>query len=158
MSENTPMNSSDALQSGGARTLARLELEPLTVNRDELFFQAGYAAGLGARSLPRFWLSTAAALLLICLGLAAALIEHSASSPRAGLARNGAVGTSPADDQAGQWQQLASSAGLRPGRLTAMGFIETPPGETNNSADSINKQDWPAVPSTYFELLRQQEG
>jgi len=158
MSENTSLNFADGVPPNVQRSLAKLEAEPLAVDRDDLFFQAGYLAGFGARSHPRFWLSTAAALLLICLGLATALIEQTTSGRGANLARNGAIAASPADDQARQWQQLASPAGLRPGRLTAMGFIETSSSETNNSTESINKQDGPSLPSTYFELLRRQEG
>jgi hypothetical protein len=49
--------------------LRSLSPESLSVNRDELFFQAGYAAGAKTKGARLFWPSAAAALLVTCIGL-----------------------------------------------------------------------------------------
>jgi hypothetical protein len=64
---NTP--SSTDLES----LLRSLSPESLSVNRDELFFQAGYAAGAKTKGVRVFWPSVAAALLVTCMGLGVAV-------------------------------------------------------------------------------------
>jgi hypothetical protein len=53
--------------------LRSLSPESLSVNRDELFFQAGYAAGAKTKGARLFWPSAAAALLVFCIGLGVAV-------------------------------------------------------------------------------------
>src|SRR5262245_19190496 len=84
MSENILMSSGGGLPPDLEQTLSKLEPEAVRVNRDELFFQAGYAAGRACSLSPGergprryFWPSAAAAMLLISFGLAAALIQQS---------------------------------------------------------------------------------
>ena len=60
------------------RMLRELAPERLEVSRDELFFQAGYAAGARNRSRRFIWPAIAAALVIACGGLAAySLQQHS---------------------------------------------------------------------------------
>ena len=54
-------------------------LESLQFNRDDLFFQAGIAAGRRSGGLRFFWPSAAAALLLVSIGLGVALHNQSRS-------------------------------------------------------------------------------
>ncbi len=82
--EGSPQPSSHA---GGAidaeRLLQNCLPEVLTFDRDQLFFQAGFAAGSAKRSLRLFWPSAAAAMLLVSIGLGVAL--HNQARSIAGL-------------------------------------------------------------------------
>src|SRR5262245_6775757 len=92
MSQNRNVNFDDgASPLDVARILAGLDPEPLRIERDELFFQAGLAAGArslssgeraGVRGLRylRLWQATAAALLITCIGLSATTFRQSLQS------------------------------------------------------------------------------
>jgi hypothetical protein len=67
MSEAANLNSDPNFE----RMLRELEPQRLEVSRDELFFQAGFAAGVKNRSRRFFWPAIAAALLVACGGMAA---------------------------------------------------------------------------------------
>ena len=83
MSQNRDVNFDDAPNRSMSRILAGMDPEPLRIERDELFFQAGLAAccahslssgeRAGVRGLNslRLWQATAAALLVACAGLSA---------------------------------------------------------------------------------------
>jgi len=172
MSENIPMSSAGDLPPDLEQTLSKLEPEALWANRDELFFQAGYAAGracslspgerVGVRGPRRyFWPSAAAAMLLISLGLALIQLSGIWRAP-ASLSHqiSSLVPSAALDQEETQWQILASRAALPPGRLTAMGWIETPAGSVDKSRSESddNSKSLPLRPSTYLELLRIQEG
>ena len=85
MSERSDLNPPDQPQPDGWHGQAKsaraeipqiitdLQPQALEVNRDELFFQAGYAAGSNSGGMPKMWPVAAAALLLISVGLASAL-------------------------------------------------------------------------------------
>ena len=131
------------------RILSELEPQPLAISRDELFFQAGFAAGSRRHTVRLFWPSAVAALLLISCGLGAALVWQN-NSPRSSVAvltlpspmlgENSELAAKPQTDmerdvnnrflvdfrQRG-WQRLASAAPLPSGRLTATGWQELPP-------------------------------
>jgi hypothetical protein len=62
---NTPTDIESLLRS--------LSPESLSVNRDELFFQSGYAAGAKTKGTRLFWPSAAASLLVVCIGLGVAV-------------------------------------------------------------------------------------
>src|SRR5262249_16380114 len=64
------------------RMLHDLVPQPLDADRDELFFQAGFAAGRNHRRAGYFWPSTAAALLLVCAGLGVAVVSDAVSMNR----------------------------------------------------------------------------
>jgi hypothetical protein len=158
MSESENLNF-DPHSNGGTQNaeqiLRELQLQPLEINRDELFFQAGFAAGRRGRAVRYFWPSTVAALLLVCVGLGAMLAWQAGSistlqtalaatqptstsqGTLANLAQSALVDSrdiavvdgnhhSLAHDQLRQWQCLASPAPLPPGQLTAMGWVEIP--------------------------------
>jgi hypothetical protein len=133
------------------RILSELEPQPLSINRDELLFQAGIAAGSRRRTAGLFWPSAVAALLLISCGLGTALVWQvvSIDSLKAALAvteqsvtQNISQSNSHARSQLDvehdfsdrlsielqqrRWLGLASTASLPPGRLTAMGWQELP--------------------------------
>ncbi len=73
MSEAANLNSDPNFE----RMLRELEPQRLEIPRDELFFQAGYAAGAKNRSRRFFWPAIAAALLIACGGTAAfSLHQH----------------------------------------------------------------------------------
>src|SRR5262245_36155602 len=76
MSENISLNSADGVPPNVERILSKLEADPLALDRDELFFQAGYAVGLRNRTTRFLWPSAAAALLLVSVGLIAALAHQ----------------------------------------------------------------------------------
>src|SRR6478672_11334251 len=142
MSENTSLNSADGVPPNIQRILSKLEAEPLAVDRDELFFQAGYAAGSCNRTARFLWPSAAAALLLVSISLAAVLahqIIRSGSaggqvvavsqSPRQPLAESApmtAPESMPTDSRSQLWRRLASSTMLPRGQLTAIGWSELP--------------------------------
>jgi hypothetical protein len=50
--------------------------EDLTVDRDELFFRAGFAAGSTPQGARYVWPAVAASLLVVCAGLSAALLSR----------------------------------------------------------------------------------
>jgi hypothetical protein len=50
--------------------------EALAVDHEQLFFQAGFAAGSAKRSMRLFWPSAAAAMLLLSIGLGVALYRQ----------------------------------------------------------------------------------
>jgi hypothetical protein len=124
------------------RMLRELTPERLEVSRDELFFQAGYAAGARNRTHHFIWPAIAAALLIGCGGLAAySLQQHSellaalatASDLKAPIAvaleevakpRTDAVvvDRALAIERQRDWRWLISSAPMPPGRLTAGGW------------------------------------
>jgi len=180
MSENSSLNSADGAPPNTQQTLSKLEPEPLAVNRDELFFQAGYAAGSSNQTTRFFWPSAAAALLILSISMAAALAHHiirSDSAPGQAVAVNQATGQrfgerlpttaqqSMATDSRSQlWQRLASSTTLPRGQLTAIGWSELPErmgsgqpvvGGEESGAGSQDREP-PRLPSTYLELMRAQ--
>ena len=145
----------------GLRPLHDLLPTPLVVDRDELFFQAGFAAGRNRRRTGYFWPSAVAALLLICAGLGAVLVSETVSMNRMQrvLAATGNVPTqtvAQSDSEVGQqtsetqtssdrfvvdrqqraWLRLASAAPLPSGRLTAAGWEELPPEIAGADAES----------------------
>jgi hypothetical protein len=176
MSEDIQMNSPDGLPRIAERALARLEPEPLAVSRDDLFFQAGYAAGSRKRTIRFLWPSAAAALLLVSIGLAAALahqIIRSSLAPGQTIAANHSPSgrsnesvantgqrSVPADSRSQLWQRLASPTTLPPGQLTAIGWSELPEkagmGQAVVGGDESPKDTSARPPSTYLELMRSQ--
>ena len=176
MSENVSLTSADGVPPNIQRILSKLEAEPLAVNRDELFFQAGYASGSSSRTSRFFWPSAAAALLLVSVGLAAVLAHQMIRSDLAGrqtiavkqspaqpLAESDSAGTevsTPTDSRSRLWQRLSSSATLPPGQLTAIGWSERPEkvgsGQTGLRSDESPQDSSPRRPSTYLELMRSQ--
>ncbi len=56
--------------------LRRCSPGELQVNRDALFFEAGFAAGSASRRVKLFWPGAAAAMLLMSLGLGTALYQQ----------------------------------------------------------------------------------
>jgi len=182
MSENTSLNSADGVPPSIQRVLSKLEAEPLAVNRDELFFQAGFAAGSRKRTARFFWPSAAAALLLMCAGLVAALLSQ--GNRTASTAKQQAFALNLPDQQSAQeapartertvvgelqsrlWQRLASTAPLPPGQLTAIGLTEMPAradrggwaaGDDGHGGAS-REQEPARQPTTYLELRLLQEG
>src|SRR5262249_1187140 len=182
MSEDISLTSADGVPPNIQRTLSKLEAEPLAVNRDQLFFQAGYAAGSRRRSPQYLWPSAVAALLLMCVGLAAALV-HQGNRPVT-MDKQQAVALGSSDQQPAQkspppaertiagdmqsrfWRRLASTAPLPPGQLTAMGLTETPArmdggewaaGDDGRHGESHDREPV-RRPSTYLELRLQEEG
>ena len=120
-----------------ARILAGLDPEPLRIERDELFFQAGIAAASHAHSSVRLWQLTAAALALLCVGLSAVAFHRDGSPQTIAMTKPEFTTTStnvattarplepPSTDlRTRKWQQLASADFLPPGRLTALGWSE----------------------------------
>lgn len=83
--------------------LQSLAPEPLATNRDELFFRAGYAAGVKSRSAHRFWPSAVAALLIVCVGLGLALQRQTLALNTARAAN----AVSPGNDSRGESQVIA---------------------------------------------------
>jgi hypothetical protein len=179
MSENIPLTSADGMPPSLQRVLSKLEAEPLAVNRDELFFQAGYAAGVsslsfgeraGVRGQSRrhLWPAAAAALLLVSLTLAAALVHQSGfwrtrTHDSYQIATAGQIPRIDGKDE--RWQLLASPAAKSAGRLTATGWIETPEGTRDGERGVGNEsqqdpphdeQPLPLRPSSYLELMRLQ--
>ena len=124
------------------RMLRELAPERLEVSRDELFYQAGFAAGAQNRSRRFLWPAIAAALVIACGGLAAySLRQHSelvaalaaTSDLRAPIAVVAEESTKPQSDavvvdrslpieRQRDWRWLISSAPMPPGRLTAGGW------------------------------------
>lgn len=188
MSEPEKLNFDD---SAGGRSidpeqilLCNLQPQALEVNRDELFFQAGFAAGISHRSRFRlFWPSATAALLLVSIGLGSVLAwqVNSASALRMGVAaqqnssdheaarladgERADSGELPSDQRQRVWQRLASLTPLPAGYLTARGWVETPTETGNNgtksssSIEPAKSDNGPQRPATYFELMRlQREG
>jgi len=159
MSENTPMSSDDCVP---PQSLAQLEPEGLATNRDELFFQAGYAAGSRHRSAQFFWPAAAASLLFVSLGLAAALAHqsgfwHSRASDSHQVATAGRVPRFGGNVE--QWQLLPSPGAMPAGRLTAMGWIEAPSGDMPHPESDGNSRSAPLRPSSRLDALNiQQEG
>jgi len=172
MSENTSLNSADGVPPNVQRILSKLEAEPLAVDRDELFFQAGYAAGSCNRTARFLWPSAAAALLLVSISLAAALAHQIVQS---GSARGQVVAVDqsppqksaesvvataeqsmPTDSRSQLWQRLASSTMLPRGRLTAMGWSELPSSAASTKPSDAEQESSPHQPSTYLELMRSQ--
>ncbi len=174
-SENLNFDLPSGKHSGDAeQVLNDLLPQPLEINRDDLFFQAGFAAGItqvgaknslspweraGVRVPGVFWPSAVAALLLVCVGLGAALISDAVSMNRMQqvLAATGHASTATvtrsesetdkqvdeartsgdrlfADRQQRSWLRLASAASLPPGRLTAAGWEEIPQSATNGES------------------------
>jgi hypothetical protein len=140
MSETADMNRDPNFE----RMLREITPERLEVSRDELFFQAGFAAGARNRSRRLIWPAIAAGLLVACGGLAAGLLrerteltaaiaaaEHvktpvvvgsnDGAKPQAAvaLADNGLT-----NERRRDWRWLISSAPMPPGRLTAGGWQE----------------------------------
>ena len=135
-----------------SRILAGLDPEPLRIERDELFFQAGMAAArslstgerAGVRGLNslRLWQATAAALLVACIGLSTTAFRQGmisttdsssgiSTGATAGLPSSGSARGTDINDhfltdrlRTRKWQQLASADFLPPGRLTALGWSE----------------------------------
>jgi hypothetical protein len=174
MSENVSLTSADGVPPNIQRILAKLEAEPLAVNRDELFFQAGYASGWSSRTSRFFWPSAGAALLFVSVGLAAVLAHHII---RSGLAPGHAVAVNqappqplaesvsdnaqpsmPADSRSRLWQRVVSSTALPRGQLTAIGWSEPPAkagsGQSAVGSDESPQDSSPRRPSTYLELMR----
>jgi hypothetical protein len=161
MSQNRDVTFDDGAQPlDVARILAGLDPEPLRIERDELFFRAGFAAGSRSHSSVRLWQATAAALLIACIGLSAAAFRQViiptsdsntvalvkppvADSPT--IASKNPIDPSPADLRTRKWQQLASADMLPPGRLTALGWSELSSEElaarSSNSADAPPASD-----------------
>jgi hypothetical protein len=181
MSENVSLSSADGVPPNIQRILSKLEAEPLSVNRDELFFQAGYAAGSSSRTSRFFWPSAAAALLLVSAGLAAVLahqiirsglapgqtiaVNHSHSPQLTESVSQTAQASMPADIRSKLWQRLTSSTTLPRGQLTAIGWSELPAkvgggqwamGSRDQPDESHDRQSSPHRPSTYLELMRSQ--
>ncbi|HZZ29451.1 MAG TPA: hypothetical protein VFE46_15745 [Pirellulales bacterium] len=142
--------SPDHLPPEVARMMDQLHPEPLQINRDELFFQAGRAAASSRHTTRHVWPAAAAALFVIGVGLCAALVlqGRTIDSLRLALADSPTVGPRVAQNnldvqpQASlaqyngdrflahsqlNWLRLASATPLPPGRLTAMGWEELPP-------------------------------
>jgi hypothetical protein len=179
MPENTSLNSADGVPPDVERILSKLEAEPLAVNRDELFFQAGHAAGSCNRTSRFLWPSAAAALLLVSVSLAAALahqiirsdlapgqalaVNQAPPQPLAASAPATAELSVPADSRSQLRQRLASATILPRGRLTAIGWLELPDRVDSGqsaagSEDSAARSQGgtPHGPSTYLELMRSQ--
>jgi hypothetical protein len=78
---NTPSSDLETL-------LRSLSPEPLSTNRDELFFRAGYAAGAKTRGARLFWPSAAAALLVVSIGLGIAMQRQTVALHTALAAQN----------------------------------------------------------------------
>jgi len=126
------------------RMLRELAPERLEVSRDELFFQAGYAAGARNRSRRFIWPAIAAALVIACGGLTAYSLRQrseliaalaSASDLKAPVSVVAVESTKPQTDaivvdraldieRQRDWRWLISSAPMPPGRLTAGGWQE----------------------------------
>jgi hypothetical protein len=85
MSKNQNMNFSDEPPTDIEQLLRNMQPEPLEVDRDTLFFAAGFAAGSRRNAVRFVWPSVAAALLLACTGLAVAL-HHKADALRTAVA------------------------------------------------------------------------
>jgi hypothetical protein len=179
MSEAANLNPDPNLE----RMLRELEPQRLEVSRDELFFQAGYAAGAKNRSRRFFWPAIAAALLIAFGGTAVfALRQHSdllaalavaerPISPKPVVIDDGAkpqavgavVDRFVADERLRDFRRLFSLAPLPPGRLTAGGWQETraETGNVGGRPDRAGENEplRPHRPATYLELLhRYQEG
>jgi hypothetical protein len=179
MSEAANLNSDPNFE----RMLRELEPQRLEISRDELFFQAGYAAGVKNRSRRFFWPAIAAALLIAFGGTVVfALRQHSdllaalaaAERPNSPMplaiddgAKPQAVGTVVdrfvADERLRDFRRLFSLAPLPPGRLTAGGWQEARAemGNVGGRADRSEENESlpPHRPATYLELLhRYQEG
>ena len=182
MSENVSLTSADGVPPNIQRILSKLEAEPLAVNRDELFFQAGYAAGSSNQTSRFFWPSAAAALLLVSVGLAAVLAHQVIRSdlvpdravavdqaPPPQFAESVPVTAQqsiPTDTRSRLWRRLASAAPLPPGQLTAMGWTEMPEragggrwaeGSNERAEGSQDEESPPRRPSTYLDLRLQEE-
>jgi hypothetical protein len=168
----------------GLQILSDLQPQPLEVNRDELLFQAGFAAGKNHRGTRYFWPSAVAALLLVCVGLGARVISDVISMNRMhqeiAASKNAPTQTiAQSEPEAGQqtdetrtyhdrfftdrqqraWLRLASAAPLPPGRLTAAGWEDMPQSAiSGQSKDNLpDKPDAPPHrPATYLELMRTQ--
>jgi len=190
---NVPFNDHNDLPPDVSRILGGLNPQPLEVNRDELFFQAGFAAGRSGRASRYFWPLAVAAMVMACVGLGAMLIWQARSirelqtelavAERAdaqSIARSGTTAKPQADgerydgerflinERQRGWQRLALLAPLPPGRLTALGWEESPRGLRSGqwemgdatgeleSSRSAQPETAPRRPATYLELMRQQ--
>lgn len=172
MSETRDLNSSGDSAADPERWLRDLMPQPLEVNRDDLFFRAGFAAGARSRSVSLAWPSAAAALLLVCLGLGTALVRqniHSSSASPSLVAKEQTEMAAQAPLASTAWKNdqrsldwlRSMSAATSPGKLTALGWIDSPPAKGIDHHESERKPNSssPRQPPTYFELLRAyQEG
>ena len=187
MSEPENLNF-DAGSAGGGQNTERLfgelQLEPLEVNRDELFFQAGVAVGARKHSRHRFLLIANAALIFLCVGLGALLIRQTAVNKvtqgesvamESAPARQNSVSNLNAGDtqlqpdvrRLLQWDRLTSKGALPPGHLTAAGWQEEPlemgsaewgAGNESSKRQSDSDSDkWQHRPATYLDLMRMQK-
>jgi hypothetical protein len=177
----------NALPPEVARAFAGLTPEPLEMDRDELFFQAGFAAGARGRTR-RYAPMVAAALLLVSCGLGAAMIwqnvmlrspltlpsptrgEDSEVAAARDAERENTNRLLSSDASLRQLLRADSSRDLLAGRLTARGWVEDSEQMGNrewavrNSLQKKASDNLPDAapvrrPATYLELLRsQQEG
>jgi hypothetical protein len=126
------------------RMLRELTPERLEVSRDELFFQAGFAAGARNRTRRFLWPAIAAALVIACGGLTAYSLRQrsellaalaAASDLKAPISVVAEESTKPQTDaivvdraldfeRQRDWRWLISSAPMPSGRLTAGGWQE----------------------------------
>ena len=161
MSETRDLNSTGSAPTDPEQLLKNLTPQPLELNRDDLFFRAGYDAGARHSRLSLAWPSTAAALLMVSIGLSAALVHQTTTLPDATAdlgvpsGATAALPSSATDQRLRDWQRLASPSSPPPGKLTALGWIESATASPTDQPQPENKPS-PSLrhPPTYFELLR----